>query len=118
MTFDELKDINIDAYIKKQNFEKEALVALYMRETGLRADQIVLINRTDNTGMRFYPAPRDPKFDDIAPEVRRLKDKISEALEILDMIARWPNHNIPNTSAIMASIAKQGIQALKAKPTP
>jgi hypothetical protein len=74
---------DIDNYIRKLCHEKELLIAAYMQETGLKPSEIVLIVRDD----RFYPAPREPKLDDIAPEIRRLKvrnallEKVAEAAQ-------------------------------------
>lgn len=66
----------IQDYLNAMNAEKEYLIAAYMLKTGLAADEIVLVQRSDQGGIHYYPAPRNPQLDDIAPEVRRLKDQI------------------------------------------
>ena len=65
---------DIHEYVRKLASEKEYLIATYMQEMGLKPSEIVLIVRDD----RFYPAPREPKLDDWAPEARRLKDIIGD----------------------------------------
>jgi hypothetical protein len=66
----------IQQYLDAMRAEREYLIAAYILQTGLSADQIVWIERHDQGGVRGYPAPRDQQLDDIAPEVRRLKGQI------------------------------------------
>lgn len=78
LNFQELTTKAVREYLDKLNSEKEYLIAAYMAETGLRADQIVLVIKDHS---RFYPAPRDPQLDDIEPEIRRWKDECAALRE-------------------------------------
>ncbi len=53
----------LDKYIKTLNKEKESLIAKYLEHTGLKPDEVVLVeHRTEGT-FRFYPAAKNWKTD-------------------------------------------------------
>jgi hypothetical protein len=52
-------DEEINAYIRKIASEKESLTAKYLELTGLRPDEIVLVEKRGASGeIVFYPAPK------------------------------------------------------------
>ena len=80
----------LKAYISHLAKERESLVAKYLDETGFKPSQIVLVQRTDVSGVRFYPAPKEA--GDVGPSEtkrsRTMRAKDFEALKRLHEIAQ------------------------------